>query len=376
MSNKTFTLLTVFTLLFTVSVFAQTQQAQPQLRVEHFVTVKGQEETHIRYFGIVSGLNGTGDDAKNYSPLANMILRQLARSGVPGSDAKGISSTRNSALVEVFATIPASGARSGEMLDCTVVSIGGAKSLVGGVLSTTMLMSPLAQDENSVPLGMAQGKVTIEQATSPGVGRVVKGCRLLADFTNPYIQDGLITLVLKREHARPNMANKIAEQISLSPEFQALGLPPAKAISAHSIAVRVPAIRFDDPMDFLAMILNTEVLDVPKPVPQVTINERAGTIAIDENVEVKPTLVTHRNFIAEIPPELAPGEQEQFPQQFLDLDTDMKFRQMSGENVTNMKLKALQASLNALRATPQDVIDIIKILHEQGAIVGNVVFVD
>jgi len=375
MTNKTFTSFIVFS-LFAASVCAQAQPTQPQLRVEHFVNVKGQEETHIRYYGIVSGLNGTGDDVKNYSPLANMILRQLARSGVPGSDARGISSTRNSALVEVSATIPASGARSGEMLDCTVVSVGGAKSLAGGVLSTTMLMSPLAQDEHALPLGMAQGRVTIEQPASPGVGRVVNGCRLLADFMNPYIQDGLITLVLKKEHARPNMANKIAESISMNAEFQALGLPPAKAVNSRSVAVRVPTTAFDDPMDFLARILNTEVLDVPQPVPQVTINERAGTIAIDEGVEVKPTLVTHRNFIADMAPELAAGEQEQFPRQFLDLDSDMKFRQMSGENVTNMKLKALQATLNALRATPQDVIDIIKILHEQGAIVGNVVFVD
>ena len=347
-----------------------------QLRVEHFVRIKGQEETTIRAFGIVSGLNGTGDDVKSYTPLAEMILRQLARSGVPGADIKGVSSGKNSALVEVFVTIPSGGARNGEMLDCTVVSTAGAKSLAGGVLSTTTLSTPLQQEGNSPVLGIAQGRVTIEQAASPGVGRVVNGCRLLADFMNPYIQDGLVTLALKREHVRPSMANKIAEAINMNAEFQALGMQPAKAVNSHSIAVRVPVTDFSDPMDFVAKILNAEVLDIPPPIPQVTINERAGTIAIDEGVEVKPTLVTHRNFIAQIPPQLAPGEQEAFPQQFLDLDTDARLRQMNGENVNNMKLRALQASLNALRATPQDTIDIIKILHTQGAIVGNVVFVD
>ena len=368
---KTFILPILVVLLASGSVSAQ-------LRVEHFVRVKGQEETEIRQFGIVSGLNGTGDDVKNYSPLAHGIMRQLSRSGmpVPGSDVKGISSTRNSALVEVVVRIPDTGARNGDRLDCIVVSVGGAKSLAGGVLSTTMLSTPFQQDENSVPLGMASGSVTIEQTASPNVGRIINGCRLLADFMNPYVQDGLVTLVIKREHAFPNMANKIAEAINKNPEFQALSMQPARAINSHSVAVRMPTTDFTDPMDFVAKILDAEVLDVPLPLPRVTINERAGTIAIDENVEVKPTLVTHRNFIAEIPPQLPAGEQEEFPQQFIDIDTNMKFRQMNGEIVTNMKLKALQASLNALRATPQEVIDVIKILHAQGAIVGEVVFMD
>lgn len=363
----------IISCIFTVTAFAQ----QP-LRVEHFVRVKGQEETEIRQFGIVSGLNGTGDDVKNYSPLAHGIMRQLSRSGmpVPGADVKGISSTRNSALVEVVVRIPGTGARNGERLDCTVVSVGGAKSLSGGVLSTTMLSSPFQQDENSVPLGMASGNITIAQTASPNVGRIVNGCRLLADFLNPYIDNGLVTLVIKKEHAFPNMANKIAEAINKDPEFQALSIQPAKAINSHSVVVRVPTTDFADPMDFVAKILNADVLDVPLPLPRVTINERAGTIAIDEKVEVKPTLVTHRGFIAEAAPQLPTGEPEDLPQQFLDIDTDAKFRQMNGENVVNMKLKALQASLNALKATPQEIIDIIKILHAQGAIVGDVVYID
>ena len=365
---KTFLTLIIFSLL-TVSAFAQT------LRVEHLVRIKGQEETVIRAYGIVSGLNGTGDDVKNYSPLAQMILRKLANSGVqvPGSDVKGIGSTKNSALVEVTVTIPGTGARSGDMLDCTVYSIGNAKSLAGGVLSMTALSTPFRMDENSLALGMASGRVTIEQQSSPGVGRIVNGCRLTADFMHPYIENGLLTLVIHREHARPNLANRIAQAINFDPEFQAFSMAPAKAINSNSVVVRVPPTEFGDPMDFVEKILKAEV-DVPQRVPKVTINERSGTIAIDEGVEVRPTLVTHRNFVAEIPP--ADGEEEAAPRQFLDMDSHLKFRQMSGEAATNMKLKSLEATLNALKASHQDMIDIIKILHAQGAIVGDVVFVD
>ena len=357
--------------VFTVNAFAQSQP----LRVEHFVRVKGQEATVIHQYGIVSGLNGTGDDVRNYSPLAQQILRQMSGSGlqVPGMDARGLGNSRNSALVQITVTIPGTGGRDGDMLDCTVVAVGGATSLVGGVLSPTMLSSILPQDENAVPLGVASGRVSIDNLASPGVGRIVDGCRLLANFMNPYIDNGLLTLVIKKEHARPNMANKIAEAINFDAEFQALSMRPAQAINSHSVVVRVPTKDFADPMDFVEKVLNAEVLGgIPVRVPQVTINERAGTIAIDADVEVRPTLVTHQNFVAEIPP----AEDEEVPQQFLDIDTDMKFRQMNGETVTNMKLKALQASLNALRATSQQMIDIIKILHAQGAIVGDVVFVD
>jgi len=162
--------------ILTVNAFAQ----QP-LRVEHFVRIKGQEETVIRQYGIVSGLNGTGDDVRNYAPTTHAILRQLSRSGlqVPGLDARGLGSARSNALVEVIVTIPGTGARSGDMLDCTVVAIGGASSLASGVLSPTLLTTPFQQDENSVPLGMASGRITIEQTASPGVGRMSMAVGLL-----------------------------------------------------------------------------------------------------------------------------------------------------------------------------------------------------
>jgi len=359
--------------ILTVNAFAQ-----QQLRVEHFVRIKGQEETVIRQYGIVSGLNGTGDDVRNYTPTTHAILQQMSRSGlqVPGLDARGLGSARSNALVEVIVTIPGTGARSGEMLDCTVVAIGGASSLAGGVLSPTLLTTPFQQDENSLPQGMASGKITLEQAASPSVGRIVNGCRLTADFMHQYIENGLLTLVIRREHAHHNMANRIAEAINNNVELQALSMePPARAINAHSVIVRMPTNYFANPMEFVAQVMDAEVLGgVPARVPRVIINERAGSIAIDADVEVRPTLVTHRNFIADIPP--AEGEEEAPPRQFLDIDTDTRFRQMNGENVNNMKLRALQASLNALRATQAEVIDIIKILHQQGAIVGDVVFVD
>ena len=365
--------LILFLIIFLLTV--NTSVAQ-QLRVEHFVRVKGQESTQITGYGIVGGLNGTGDDPRAYTPAAHAILRQLSRSGMFGADEAGIRGARNSALVRVIVTIPGTGARDGDMLDCIIYSEGSATSLANGILSPASLGSMLQQNENSLVQGTAQGRIVIENPASPNVGRIVGGCRLHADFRNPFIEKGLITLVIKREHARPNIANRIAEAINNDPEFQTLAIQPARAFHQNEVVVRVPPTSFADPMDFLARILNAEMLDVPRPVPKVMINERTGTIAIDQDVEVRPTLITHNGIIADIAPELEPGEEEQFPRQFLDIDTDTRFRQMSGEAVNNVRLRALQASLNALQATPQDTIEIIKILEKQGAIIGEVVFVD
>jgi flagellar P-ring protein precursor FlgI len=362
----------IISLFFSVSAFAQNP-----LLVENVVRIKGQEENIIQGIGIVSGLNGSGDDPKSFSPAAHALLAQLAKTGMySGTDVRAISGARNSALVRVTVTIPATGARDGDILDCTVVTEGNAKSLDGGVLSTTWLSTALQQDENSLVYAMAQGRVSIERTASPGVGRVVNGCRMRADFTNPYIKDGLLTLVIKPQYSHPRMANEIARAINNHRDLKSFSPPLAQVITPHYLTVRVPTDRFDNPMWFVETVLESELENQQPALPKVVINERAGTIAIDENVEVRPTLVTHRNFVVDMAPQLAPGEQEQFPRQFLDIDTATKFKQMNGEDVTNVKLKALQASMNSLRASQQDMIDIIKILHKQGAIIGDVEFVD
>ena len=351
--------------------------AMAQLRVEHFVRVNGLEPTEITGYGIVSGLSGTGDDPRGYTPFVRAKLTQLARSGMFGADEAGMRGARNSALVRVTVTIPGTGARRGDELDATIVSEGNASSLAGGVLTVTHLSHGHQQDENALPLGEASGRVTIESAASPNVGRIIRGCRLLANFNRQFIEDGLITLTIHPQHARPVMANRIAEAINNDSEFDMQGIQPARAMGANRVVVRVPPTEFHDPMGFLERILDAELLDVPAPMPRVVINERTGTIVISENVRVRPTAVTHGGFVAEVRPELGPGEEmEEFPHQFIAMDSDTMSRRMNGENVVNPTLRTVQAMLNAMQATPQEIIDVIRALNDIGAIIGEVIFVD
>jgi flagellar P-ring protein precursor FlgI len=293
-------------------------------------------------------------------------------SGMPNGSPKGIGTSKNNALVEVTATIPASGGRDGDLLDCTVVSLGNAKSLTNGVLSASMLMSPLPQNpETAESLAMAWGKITIENIAAPNVGKVKRGCRLTGNFINPYVKDGLLTFVLKREYSDPRMAIYVAQAIN---DFWNTDI--AKAIDAHFVIVKLPQEYFANPLRFVSELMKEQITVTDPLTPRVVINERVGIISIDEGVEVTPTVVTHKNIVAEIRPPVPAGEQEINPQQFVDIDTDVKYRQMMGEAVTNQKLKALQASLDAVRVTPQDMIEIIKILEQQGAIVGDVIYIE
>ncbi|MDR1963597.1 MAG: flagellar basal body P-ring protein FlgI [Planctomycetaceae bacterium] len=381
--------LTIHYLLFTVHLFSA------PLRIENVVRLKGQETTTIRGYGIVSGLNGTGDDPKAYDQTAHAIMRMFQLSGMPNGSLKGIGTSKNNALVEVTATIPATGGRDGDLLDCTLVSVGNAKSIENGVLSVTMLTSLLPQSpEATEVLGTAWGKITIEKNNAPNVGTIKRGCRLTGNFINPYVEDGNITLVIKREYSNPRMAIYVARAVnqywdnsepekpdnnrtdSSSSYRRAKTGDIAKAIDAHFVIVKLPKQYFNYPLQFVSELMNVEITVDDPLQPRVVINERVGIISIDEGVEVKPTVVTHRNIVAEIRPPVPPGEQEENPQQFIDIDTDLKYRQMTGEAVMNQKLKALQASLDAVRVTPQDMIEIIKILEQQGAILGDVHYVE
>ena len=358
-------------LFFVVSVDAATY------RVENLCRVKGQERTAIIGYVIVSGLNGTGDDPRAYSPTAKAILSMLRASGLPETDPKEIGSTRNNALVRVMVTIPETGGREGDLLDCNVIAEGNARSLENGYLTATSLSGIIPTGpENAETFGIAWGTITIEREAARNVGKIKNGCQLIKEFINPYIQDGMITLVINREFAAVRMANDIALAINDYGKGRYGGSDIATATHQNFVVVRVPDQYFSQPIMFLTDLMNVVVTMDRPPVPRVIINERTETITIGEDVEVRPCLVTHRDIVAEIRPPVEPGEQEENPQQFVDIDTEMKLRQFEGEAVVNQKLKSLQASLDAVRVPQRAIIDIIKNLQRQGAIIGEVVYVE
>ena len=329
--------------------------------------VKGQEPTFIHGFGIVSGLRGTGDKPNEFKETARVLQRTMQLMGHPNVTEKEIGTSKNVALVRVTATIPAQGARSGEMLDVTVSSVGSAASLRDGVLDLTDLIGPVPQSpEMTRILAKVQGPLIIEKAETPTVAKVIGGARLTADFRNPYIQNGCITLVLPEPHASWFMSEAIADEINARE-----GEEIATAHDQNTITVRVPFAEITNPVSFLSRINAYELFGVDR-IPTVAINERTGAIVIDPAVEIAPVAISHKNISIQ-PAAQAPGappQPDQTPNRWVEFDIEGR-----RTGTVNVRLQALVDSLNQMKVPPQDMIDIIRTIESKGDLYGKIQYV-
>lgn len=338
-------------LLSAVGVCVTAPDVRGATRLKDICHVKGQEENTLQGLGLVVGLNGTGDGAA-YLPTIRSLATALQLMGNPlgKGGAAELKETRNVALVLVTATVPAAGAREGDRLDCAVSSIGSCKSLAGGRLFLTPLTGPVV--DNTRVYAFASGAIQIDNPRFATTGRVHQGCRLEDDFFNAYQQDGAITLVLERNHADFQIAQRVAQCVNEHFGVQTGGKQIAQAINQNSIKILIPPQNHDDPVDFVGEVMGLEILLEADVVPQsrVVINERTGSIVIDGRVEIGTVVVSHRNIVVEAG---------------LDLPSE-RFVAVNPSQEQVAELKALVEALNAVKVPTDDVIDIIKGLERSG----------
>jgi flagellar P-ring protein precursor FlgI len=213
-----------------------------------------------------------------------------------------------------------------------------------------LFMTPLQgpQRANKRVYAIAQGPIHLDDAKLPTNGMIQKGCRLEADFFNSYTKDGKITLVLDKNHADFQVAQDIAELINSQLTFQSNEGALARAIDQVNIEIKIPQQDQADPVAFVSQIMSMPTLE-PQTESRVVINQRAGSIVIDGNVEIGSVVVTHKSIVVETGSNVG--------DRFVQIDTDKQ---------ETPKLKALVASLNAVKVPPADIIDIIKGLDRNG----------
>ena len=336
--------------------------------IKHIARLKGQEEITIQGMGLVIGLNGSGDGPA-YAPTLRSLAAMLAKMNTPlGPDgARELKDAKNVALVMVTATVPASGARQGDLIECTVSSIGAAKTLEHGYLVTTALLSP--QVGNDRIYGIAQGPLQLDNPRAKTVARIRQGCRLEADFFNNFIKDNKITLVLNKSHADFEVAQEMASMInnqlsnylydtrgeggSTSRERK----PIARALDQVNIEVQIPEQYYDDPVDFVSQVMSIQMIE-PQTGGRVIINERAGSIVISGEVEIGAVAVTHNNLVIETPGVPPTGSQ------FVGVETAPK---------QTAKLKNLLEALKGLQVPAADQITIIKGIERDGKLHGTLI---
>ena len=338
--------------------------AHAELTIGTVAHVKGQETNTLHGMGIVVGLKGTGDKIRGFSETGNSLVTMLKLCGHSSASIKSILGTKNAALVAVTVTVPGTGAREGTLLDCQVASIGSASNLKGGQLMLTAMTGPIPAKNplNAPEYGQSSGFITIDSDDTPTRGRITNGCRLHDDFFNPFVQDGVITLVVDERYSDWSVASAIEDAIN-EEVFKGSNLQ-AKAINQNNVTIPLPPHYRNDAVKFLADVLQLPLYNMQR-VPTVIINESAPSISIPDDIELLPTTVTHGGITITIG---APdGTRPPVPERFSSIDPASR-----EAGVENVKLKSLQESLNSVNIATKDMITIIKMLDAQGSIRGRV----
>lgn len=342
-------------------------------RLKDIADVEGVRGNQLFGYGIVVGLNGTGDGngvLYTQKALSNM-LEQLGIRIDPG-DIRA----KNVASVMVTATLPPF-IRPGSEIDVTLSSIGDAKSLAGG----TLLLTPLRGADGNV-YAVAQGAVStggfvIEgtggdsaQKNHPTVSTIAGGAIVERAIPFDLFQSQRVRIVL-REPDFTTMTRVVAEI------NQFFGRPLAAAVDAASVEVPILGEFSRDPIGFVAQLEQLEV--VQDVEARVVVNERTGTIVMGEHVRVSRVALAHGNLSIAIRGETQVSQPSPFAQQGataivnnsdVTVGEEVSALSIVGGQVT---LGEVVAALNALGATPRDLVSIFTALKRAGALQAELI---
>ena len=345
-------------LLATV-VFAGAAQA---VHIQDLVRVKGQEGSKLIGTGIVAGLPGTGDGKSQSVP--RQIARLLAQTSDPTATAAELKDLKNVAQVALTVNIPPSGVREGDRLDVHVSSVGGAKSLAGGRLFLAPMLGPI---RGMGIYAYAEGEITVEDAVTPTVGVIAKGAQMVRDVrAGQVVKDGKLTLVLNNSVANWPMANELANQINgtMAPE----GPDLATAVDAKNVVVEVPAYEQAKPGTFISTILTSYFpAAIINTGAVVSVNEKAGIIVIDGDVEISPVLVKVGDLtITSTPPPAPTGAEDEGQAPPPPQPEEQPFVRIDPGRRGGAKLADLMTALNQLKVDPSDCIAVIREIDKLG----------
>jgi flagellar P-ring protein FlgI len=352
-----------------------TAQVHAAVRVKDLAKLDGFQSTPLVGYGLVVGLNKTGDRRQTIFS-AQTLANMLERFGVvvAGDQMK----VENVAAVMVTAELPPF-MRGGARIDVTASSVGDARSLQGGVLLPTPLHGPdgsvvvLAQGPLSIG-GFGGGKggnsVQVNHLTAGRVpsGGLVQPVPALASFRPADL------IILSLDQPDYTTATRLATVLS-----KELGEGSARVVDPASVAVKVPE-QYKSAVPDLMARLEQLPLEVDSPA-RIVINERTGTVIVGANVRITAAAVAHGNLSVKIstkytasqPAPLARvGETVVVPEEKVDV-TEGGGQLVALEEGTT--LQAVVKALNALGATPRDIIAIMQALKAAGALRAEIVVI-
>lgn len=334
-------------------------------RLKDLITIEGVRENQLMGYGLVVGLNGTGDRRQTLFS-AQSLTNLLERMGmtVPPTAIQ----VKNTAAVMVTATLPPF-AQPGSRIDVTIAALGDASSLQGGVLLMTGLKAADSQvyavAQGPMVLGgfvAAAGGGNTAMVNHPTVGRIPDGA--IIERPAPSVVLGS-PLHLQLQHVDFTTAARIAE--ALNKQFG----PVAHADNAALVSVNLPPDFQQKTTEFVARI---EAISIdPDRNAKIVVNERTGTIIMGGDVQIAPVAILQGNLTVEIqtslnvsqPGPLSNGTTQVTPQ------TTVAVKQEQAKNVMLEKgatVEQLIRALAAIGSTPRDIISILQNLKSAGAL--------
>ena len=341
-------------------------------RIKDLADVRGVRANQLIGYGVVVGLNGTGDSDKTRFTIQS-VVSMLSRMGIR-VDAQGLK-LKNVAAVVVTGELPAF-ARVGNHIDVTVSSLGDAKSLTGG----TLVVTPLRGHDGQV-YAMSQGPISVggfsvgaagggasETRNHPTVARIPDGAMIERELRVDLNSRDRVTLQIR--DADFTTAARMAKTINLN-----LGGPFATTEDPGSVDVQVPPPYAGRVVDFVSILERLEV--TPDTVAKIIVNERTGTIIMGLDVKIAPIAVAHGNLTVSIrktetatpAAPLTPGDTVVTEATTLDVKEDKVPLVELDEGAT---LQDVVEGLNRLGATPRDMITILQAIKRAGALRADI----
>jgi flagellar P-ring protein precursor FlgI len=341
-------------------------------RIKEVATVQGVRNNQLVGYGLVVGLDGTGDQTTQTPFTSQSLTAMLQQLGVTVPAGTNMQ-VRNVAAVMVTATLPPF-AQPGQPIDITVASLGNAKSLRGG----TLIATPLRGADGQI-YALAQGNLVIAgagaaaggskvQVNHLSAGRIPGGATVERAVATPLAQGDSLQLDL----SSADFATARAVARAINDKF---GKGTALAQDGRVVKVKMPASP-DERVGFLADIENLPI-ELATPAARVVINARTGSIVVNQAVTLGPCAVAHGNLSVTIsstpvvsqPAPLSGGRTVQTEK------VDISLKQEPGSLIqlpAGAKLTEVVRALNSLGATPADLLAILQAIKAAGALQAEI----
>lgn len=339
-----------------------------QVRLKNIATVKGVRENQLIGYGLVVGLQRTGDTQRVLSTLQS-ITNMLYQFGIKITPDQ--IRTQNVAAVMVTAQLPGL-LKSGDKIDVMVSSMGDARSLQGG----TLLMTPLQGPDGQVyavaqgPLAVGgfsdnTGEFPLVQVNHTTSGRVPNGALVEREVPSTFVDNNTISVLLDK----PDFGQAALMVQALNQQF---GEQVAHASDGGQVDVKVPYNYQDNVVEFVAAVEDTPVM-TDAPANRVVVNERTGTVVLGQDVRIDGVAIAHGNLRLVIKKTTQITHDAVFGHDELTHTTTVSAEdtEKKGNLVVlpeGATLMDVVEAINAVGATPRDLISILQAIKEEGAL--------